>query len=412
MSRLIIEQNCPQCGGSTTIEEAERLFKCDFCNVSLFIIPKDYLKYYLVPKSQETDNAYYFPYWRLKGIAYTCVNSTITKQIVERSYRAVNIDYIPFTLGYRAQTQKIRFVQHEHKGRFITHEKLNERYLFNIDEANVFNYELLNIAHRVFIGENVSIIYSPYYLKDGELFDAILDRKIPSSDSESLDTLIKLPLSEDWQIKFIPTVCPNCGWDLFGERDSVVFACKNCDTLWDITESSLIKTNYFFLPPIKKGLCYLPFWRLDANFVGLELNTYTDIFRLANLPKVHKPLWDNIKAYFWAPAFKVTPEAFLRLTRHLTLTEAVFNLEEHLDLKIVNNGINLSRSSAFNSVKITLANISSDRKNFYPRLKNIDVILKDASIVYIPFRALGNELINDRLNLSIHRNNLKTAKII
>ncbi len=71
---------------------------------------------------------------------------------------------------------------------------------------------------------------------------------------------------------------------------------------------------------------------------------------------------------------------------------------------------NLSLDNALESVKITLANVSSDRKNFYPRLKDIDVTLRDSAIVYLPFRISGSELIQEELRFSIHSNTLKTGK--
>ncbi|MCX8069524.1 MAG: hypothetical protein N2738_03370, partial [Thermodesulfovibrionales bacterium] len=383
MSRWQIDQNCPQCGGPATIEETDRLFKCNYCKVSLFIIPKEHFKYYLIPKLPETEHTYYFPYWRLKGTAYTCSNSTVTKQIVERSYRAVDLNYIPFTLGYRTQTLKMRFVPTEHEGKFITHEELNRKYIFSIDEGDAFKTEMTPIYHRAFIGDSITIIYSPYQLKGDELYDAILNRKIELFDKSQIETLKNLRLSEGWQVKFLPTLCPNCGWDLSGQGDTVVFSCTNCDSLWDVTGSSLNKVNYLFCGEFHRGVKYLPFWRLDVDFNGLVLKSYSDLFKLANLPKVYKQKWNDIKAYFWAPAFKVTPEVFLRLTRQFTLTEETFKLEEINDYLNLVETINLSRVNALESVKITLANISSDRKNFYPKLKEIDVSLNEACIVYV-----------------------------
>ncbi|HIJ60486.1 MAG TPA: hypothetical protein HPP56_07735 [Nitrospirae bacterium] len=159
-----IEQNYPQCSGYVTLEETDRVFKWNYCKVNLFIVPIDYFKYYLLAKSGETEETYYFPYWRLKGIAYTCSNFTVTKQIVERSYRAINVNYIPFTLGYRMQTLKMRFVSSEHEGRFITQDGLNREYIFNIDEADIFKNDMIPVYHRAFVWESISVIYSHYQL--------------------------------------------------------------------------------------------------------------------------------------------------------------------------------------------------------------------------------------------------------
>ncbi len=409
MSKGHISYNCPQCGGPAELDETHRVFRCSYCKTSLFLIPSDYLRYYIVPKNKIEGDIIYVPYWRLKGTAYSCVRSTVSKQLIERSYRAIDDAYLPLTLGYRTQTLDMRFISPEQENLLVKEKHLNRQYIYNVDEGDVFLPNMDPIYHRAFIGDCINIIYSPYLLRDNHLYDSVLNRKVEGFNEDSLASLTAMQRCKGWQVKFLPTLCPNCGWDLRGDGDTLVFPCTNCDSLWDISGGLPRRVSYYFMPSDRSDALYLPFWRLDVVFSNITIESYSDLFRIANLPKVHKKAWDEMKPYFWCPAFKVTPEVFLRLCKHLTLTEGGFDLKEHLDLGAVHS-INLSYENAIEAVKITLANISSDRKNFYPRLQEIGVSIRDSAIVYIPFIASGSEFVNDRLRISIHKNTLKTGK--
>ena len=38
--------------------------------------------------------------------------------------------------------------------------------------------------------------------------------------------------SPAYHLEFTPGLCPNCGWDLKGETDSLVLHCSNCMSFW------------------------------------------------------------------------------------------------------------------------------------------------------------------------------------
>lgn len=412
MSLWRIQQNCPQCGGPAFLQDTWRIFRCEFCGVKLFIIPKDYLRYYIKPPDDSPPNNIYIPYWRLKGTVFTCSGMKVQKRLIERSYLAINADYLPFTLGYRVQTLNLYFLHQGNDGIFIKNDVLNYKTIFNIDDGDVFMPSNEVLYHRSFIGETISVIYSPFYIEGDKLYDSVLKRKITSVDKNSEKSPIAMQRCDGWQVRFLPTICRKCGWDLQCEGDSIVLPCTNCSTLWDISHGEMSEVDCQVMISSEKTSIYLPFWRLEANFSGIQIDSYMDIAKIANLPRVFKKEWENSVPYFWCPAFKVTPDVFLRLTRQLTLYESISNIQHCNELSTAFEPANLPLSSALESIKITIANISSDRKNFFPLLKQVVVHLKKSQMVYLPFISSGNELIQETLRFSIHKNTLKTGRML
>ena len=82
------------------------------------------------------------------------------------------------------------------------------------------------IFHEAFIGESISLIYSPLFIHGDRFHDAILGKPVASIPKDFVDDLLPLDQEKDWQVTFVSTLCPQCGWDLLGERDSVVLFCK------------------------------------------------------------------------------------------------------------------------------------------------------------------------------------------
>lgn len=80
----------------------------------------------------------------------------------------------------------------------------------------------------IFIGETISLIYAPVYLKSSSLYDALLKRSISPLDESDSNLLSLHPRATNWQIRFIPTLCPVCGLDMECERHAMAAICRNC----------------------------------------------------------------------------------------------------------------------------------------------------------------------------------------
>ncbi len=52
---------------------------------------------------------------------------------------------------------------------------------------------------------------------------------------------------------------------------------------------------------------------------GMEVATYADLIRIANLPKAITPAFTAAPLRFWSPAFKVNPALYFRWTRQMTI---------------------------------------------------------------------------------------------
>ena len=63
----------------------------------------------------------------------------------------------------------------------------------------------------------------------------------------------------------------------------------------------------------------LPFWRVTARISGLTIESWADLVRFANLPKVVRAEWRDERAVFWIPGFKAQPDQFLRMAQAATL---------------------------------------------------------------------------------------------
>jgi len=163
---------------------------------------------------------------------------------------------------------------------------------------------LLHVAH---IGETSSMLYTPYYVKQG-LYNAILDQRVAIQPPKDFD-LESFGTEKDIRgIQFLPTLCPDCGWDLEGDRDSLILGCRNCKTAWEPMRDGLKKISVAHLAAIDENIIYLPFWRIKAEVTGFDLNNYTDLVKLANLPKVVQDHQGKNPFYFWGPAFKIRPQ--------------------------------------------------------------------------------------------------------
>src|SRR3989339_2060059 len=49
---------------------------------------------------------------------------------------------------------------------------------------------------------------------------------------DELDRLAAAPRAPADRFRFVPTLCPHCGWDMEGQKDSLVLICRNCDSAW------------------------------------------------------------------------------------------------------------------------------------------------------------------------------------
>lgn len=427
-SNFQIEQQCPQCGAPIILDEADRILSCKFCRTRVYLSAKDVFRFYIPPAKGIPDPVYFIPYWRIKGLSFSLeersindlvnkenhgivfsygISSTIKTFDISNKYFDVNflsLDYklFPHSLGLRPQSMKLKFVgSSENEGKFIKFSSTARDTFLKDYQKNTGN-----VRKTIFIGETASIIYSPVYCADNRIYDAVLKRPLDlqQRDAEVEQTLLTAP-DEKWHVEFLPLICPNCGADLPGEKDALIVFCNNCNSAWNPSNKNFTEINFFTCPEDDQDITYLPFWQLKVNVSGFHLETYSDLIKLANLPRADSKKWIETPFNFYAPAFKLNPALFLRWCRQLTVTPPLNNLIHKLPLSKI-HPVTLSVSEALESTILTMASIISNKSYIAEMISSSNFTLEDFSLVLYPFKIKAGELVHTKLGFPLDINAL------
>ncbi len=403
-----VEQDCPQCGAPIDIDETDRVMRCPYCDVRHFLFAPTYFRFMLPHKTTVDQEIIYSPYLRFKGNVYYCQGWTVGHRVVDITHVGLHFPGIPVSLGLRPQAMKMRFVDSSTPGSFL-------RFTLKASEIVTRAGDLSSatgagkLLHRAYIGETLSLIYLPLFIKGDRLFDGVLNRplsNIPEGEDILTASTVKNPR---WKISFLPTLCPRCGWNLEGERDSMVLTCSNCETAWEASKGRFIPVKFLTVPGQGPNTVYLPFWRTGARAKGVEINSFADFIRLTNQPRVVGKEWENEDMYFWAPAFKIRPRIFLNLSRQMTLSQKRFAKEEMIPKKDL-YPVTLPSAEAAQAMKLTLAMSTINKKDVFPALPRITFEVKDSTLVYLPFTDTGYEIIQQHMQTSINKNTLEFGR--
>jgi hypothetical protein len=398
---FLIEHQCPQCGAPAIMEETDRLFACEFCRVKSYLMAKDVFRYLLPSKAPVSKNILYFPYWRFKGMMFSCAGNGVAHKFVDVSHQAVLSRLFPVSLGLRSQALKLKFVKPETAGRFLKPTRSFEQ-VKKIFENRFARSLPKPVLHQAHIGETLSLIYAPFYLQKG-LYDGVLNRPVAASPADQFEIDQLAAERPDWPIHFVATLCPHCGWDLSGEKDSLILLCKNCTSAWYPVGKKLKKIKFGIHASDDSNAIYLPFWRIRPEISGLNLDNYADLIQVANIPKVIQPGWEDIGFRFWAPAFKVRPKVFLQLSKNMTLSQ--LHNEPVVELpKQRHHPITLPITEAIESLKVNLASFLKPKSQVAHVLPAIEVSARSFVLVYIPFIEKHHQFIQPQIQFAINKN--------
>ncbi|MBW1801535.1 MAG: hypothetical protein JRJ85_12505, partial [Deltaproteobacteria bacterium] len=397
-----------QCGAPATLEETDHLFSCEFCRVKSYLLGRFY-QYVLPQSAPKNKELFYYPYWRFKGMLFNCTANGITHRILDVSHQAIPSDRFPVSVGLRSQTLKLRFLAPDMEGYFLK-PSVPFQEVVQIVEKRFASMEQNSMFGQSFIGESTSLLYSPFY-SDTKIYDAVLNKPLLSENPGDFNAFSLPGGTPDWNIKFIPAQCPECGWDLDGARNSLALQCNNCKTVWQAGKKQFMKLKFGYIPDEGKNVTYLPFWRIKADVTGINLGSYADLVKIANLPKVIQSQWEEQAFRFWSPAFKVRPQNFMSLSRNLTLSQPQDRIESALPDRTV-HPVTLSIWEAIEGLKMNLASFMKPPKILYPKLPEINIKPQSFVLVYIPFYERGTELNQPAYRLRINKNILKFARYL
>src|SRR3972149_6420880 len=244
------------------------------------------------------------------------------------------------------------------------------------------------------------IIYLPYWRLKGLSF-AVSNQEVTSRFFDTNPLPLK---TEDWkgllisghpqdrQLRFIPTLCPQCGWDLHGDREALILICRNCDSAWSFQATGLERVTFSIITADREDVyCYLPFWRMKASIEGISLSSYADLIRVGNLPKAITRELEEKLLYFWSPAFKINPALFLRWTRQMTIYQPEGKSVDKFPEATI-HPVTLPVSEAQESIAITLASLITDKRKLFPLLPKVRIAMDEFMLEYHPFLINRNEL--------------------
>lgn len=397
-------QNCPSCGAPVELAEADRLVSCSYCDGLNYLVNSGPLRFILpheVPARLGEENLIYLPYLRFKGHIYTCSGKDLTHDIVDTTQLGYNDAKLPASLGLRPQAMKVRLYGPEQRGQFI---KLTEKVVDVFSKAAQLSDSVTTrtheLYHRSFIGETISFIYLPTYLKSTTLVDGVLNRPLCRRMGRELLNYTTAP-TQKWLPRFLPAICPHCGAALQAEKDSLVLSCSNCQTLWQEESGKFVKIDFTVMDGGRTNT-YLPFWRVTPATEGVQLNNFADLLHLTNQPVASGQDDSAKRLSFWVPAFKVRPKHFLRLTKSLTLSQGKIAAGEQ-DVPKKMFPVTLPVQEAGQALKAALADMVLDKKHFMPQLPRLRMTPERYELVYLPFHSLGHDLVQDHTSVAISR---------
>jgi len=395
-SNFKIEQQCPQCGAPIILDETDRILSCKFCRTHVYLATDDHFRYYIPPAGGISENIYFIPYWRLKGLSYVIKAHDVSYKYFDTSFISFNSPLLPHSLGLRPQALKLKFVGNaDNEGKFIaSSEKTKENILKNYKTQ-------ADALREIFIGESASVIYTPVYCANGRIYDAILKRplNLQKKDAEVEQALIAAQ-DEKWHVDFHPLLCPNCGADLPGEKDALILLCSNCLSAWDPSNKNFTPVKFFTWQEKGNNINYLPFWQLKVKISDIQLETYSDLIRLANLPKAPTEIWEKTPFYFWAPAFKLNPASFLRWCRNLTITPPATDLTADFPERNIHQ-VTLPVSEALDSAIVTLSDLTSNKADLADSAPSSGFTLEDLPLNPFPFKNSKRETSHEKFGVSV-----------
>ncbi len=433
---MLIDHQCPQCGAQVTLDETDRLLKCSFCKTRLFLEPTEYFRYSF-PLHGKDINAEItqVPYWRFKGMHFACRSGGVKTGRIDRSSLAIGSALFPPSLGIRTQAMNLRFARPISGSRFLApSHQFDKSSIENLDPSS---YEIVTVHetrivslgqddfaevpvtrtemkedklyYECFVAENVSLIYTPFTERNGNVFDAISDKMIATTDAVSLSGA-ELPAA-NLAVKFLSTLCPNCGWELIAENDSCIPLCSHCSRAWQVSGGAYKPVKYIVASPVeRKGkMVYLPFWKINVTIRGVDLQNHEDLSRLANVTKLPPRRWKTPVLSFWAPAFKIAPSTFLRLARQMTLANPENEVLEEFGVNVCYPP-NLDCNQPAGLLKVILADIAANKKTFMPKLESVEIVHSDPLLVFYPFQDNAYELTDKYASCGIMKNALRWGK--
>ena len=403
-----LEQECPQCSAPLEIEDTDRLISCSFCGVSSYLANPDHCRLVLPAKDAGKINLH-VPYLHFKGAVYGCDHQSVKFRLTDTTRLAISLPLVPSSLGVRPQAMKMRYYRSAPDCVLMKNTLAWKKVLATMAPPPIPRKKCL---HQVAIGEALNVIYLPLTLKDTTLYDGVLDRPLGTLSRGWEAIAPHVQGGTGRQPRFLASLCPHCGWNLQGARDSVVLFCHQCNSAWTAGSNRLTRIP-FLVQAGNKNSFYLPFWQIQATAPQpVAIDSFADFIRITNQPLVVQQGWKKQPMHFYAPAFKIRPKSFLQMATQATVSQNRFELTAANLADINLHPVTLPRSEAIQALKIILANSTLGKKSVFPFLPKISFSVQQAQLVLLPFGASTHEFIQEQAGFTVNRSSLQFGRTL
>ncbi len=344
-------------------------------------------------------------------MAFSLRTNHILHKIIDSTAVALNVPSLPSTLGSRPQVFPLRFAASDSTGSFLEPGISSDG--VSIEGATTIRHG--SRVHRPgssewFIGETISMIYFPVASRGGVLHDVLFDRPL-AGPADALSGCLPPHRGSRWTVGFVPTLCPNCGWDLEGEPDSLVLTCRNCGSAWECAGEQFKEVDFLTMPQTGDEDIFLPFWKIRAKLDGIKPVSGAVPFRLAGIRGFGYKEREEDVCRFLVPAFKIQPRHFLRLAR--SMTSRGFHPVPHRALpRSALYPVTLPRAEAVESLRVILASMAVPTPRTLGLLTEMAISPVHTRLLYCPFIVRGSECIQPDMQIGMSRHAMYWGRLI
>lgn len=412
-SRFQIQLPCPQCGGRVILEDTDRLFHCPFCRVRLALQATPQHTYVFSPKdSYRFRPLTYLPYWRFRGLAFALKADEVRHRILDVSAAAVGFPGMPSSLGLRPQAVPLSFYSPEIPGTFVEPTFPCKKWLKSLDFGLKDRSRpwASSMTYHALIGESVSLVYTPFFERNGTMHDAVTGRPLTSWSNELGHGIPAINTQP--RLDFLPTLCPRCGGDMDGERDALVLQCRTCSRHWEMCGRAWHAVEVGRIAGVDEETVGAPFWVLDVAAQGFSLETVADFLTLTRAAALGPSKRTDQPFRFWVPAFKIAPQFFLRLGRAATVAQLETDAAASAHLPNHLYQVTLPSVEAFQACPILLGATSPAKEELLSKLRRAHLAFRGKKLVYLPLRRLSSEWLLEPFGLAFPLHALRWGRAL
>ncbi|MFN3534090.1 MAG: hypothetical protein ACK4WB_01730 [Desulfatiglandales bacterium] len=154
------------------------------------------------------------------------------------------------------------------------------------------------------------------------------------------------------------------------------------------------------------GDVYIPFWASMSEIEGLSLKSYADLIRFSNLPKAILLGMEGRDIYFWAPALRMDPNLYLRLSRVVTIAQPLQFVSKDL-IRIRHLPITVHPTQALESLRALIWSLAPQRNEMGRIIQGLRMGVKETCLDLIPFSETKIEFSSGLLMTSFLKNALR-----